>query len=546
MITQFQRLIHRHGRWIFLILLGVIIISFLLWDYGTMGRMDSSRTPTIRVYGRTVSPRELETSKKLYRLNLQLATGQPVETNSRADRLIQQKTLEQMAMAEKAVRMGISVNDQEVEAEARSLISQMRRAYFPNVKSDEEAFSEFVNMVLEPRALTVADLDQMLRTNLVLKKLAHLLTSTVHVTPQEVEQYALEQLEKKNASFIRFDVTDYMSQVKASPEDLRRYYELNTNMFMVSDQVRVAYVLFPPKEVGVTVSEEEIKSIYDANKAAFMKPDGTMKALKDVSDTLRQEIRRQKALEASESEATEFTVKLAAEPGKAAPTFDDLAKQKGLSVKQTDFFSKTEIKQGIPREFARGVDLSMENRVSDPILSSEGVYVLSLLEKKPSYLPAFEKVKDSVKASYEAKKALEMAREAGEKARQETVSMLASGKKFDQISSALKLHARTLKPFNALDRSPTEAYEMMAHRAAAKVRAGEVSDLVPDTTGGFFVYVQSVEAPKPDDLAKFKPQAQVFLAQTGSRPVFEDFHRLVVKEGLPASFAEDALKDVLE
>ncbi len=545
MITQFQRLIHRHGRWIFLILLGVIIISFLLWNDNGMGssrELAKSDTPT--VYGKHVSARELETEKKIYRLNLQLMAGRTIDTTAAANRLLEQKSLEQMAMVEKAHRLGVVVSDAELEQEARNMISEMRRAYFKDAKSDQDAFSEFVSTVLEPRALTWPDFEASLRDSLTIRKLIQLLSSTVKITPQQLDQFSTEQLEMRTAFLVRFDLTDYMGQVKPAPEDLVRFYEMNTNTFMVSEQVRVAYVQFPPQDKNITVGDEEIKSMYEDNKAAFMKPDGTVKALKDVSDTLRQEIHRQKALEQAGQEAMDFTVKITPKPGETVPAFDVLAKQKGLIVKQTDFFNSTEVKPGIPREFTtKAFDLTSENPVSDPIPSPEGVYVLSLLEKKPPYLPPFDKVKDSVKASYEAKKALQITREAGEKARQEAISLLASGKKFDQVSSELKLRPRAMKPFNALEKSSGEPYESMAHRAALKVPAGGLSDLVPDTTGAFFVFVQSVEMPKGDEIAKFKPQAEQFLAQVNSRPLFDDFHRMVVKEALPASYAEAAVRD---
>jgi parvulin-like peptidyl-prolyl isomerase len=161
MITHFQRIIHRHGRWIFLILLGFILVAFIHWDYAGYASA-SSRGPAPTggtVYGKKVNARELDYAKRRFVLNFLLMTGQNIPANEMMDARVEEQVLNQMALIEKARRMGITVTDEELFRDFQQFIKQMRQHSFKDAENDEEVYRRFVSEVLGPRRLNAKDLE---------------------------------------------------------------------------------------------------------------------------------------------------------------------------------------------------------------------------------------------------------------------------------------------------------------------------------------------------------------------------------------------------
>src|SRR3989338_9467591 len=138
MITRFQRIIHRHGKWIFLILLGFVIVAFLLWDYVGLNFRTQGTPANVHIYGRKILTRELDVAKRRLALNILLTSGRSVPLNEQANKWITEQTLYRMALAEKARRLGITVTDDEVTAELKQMVKDLKQYFFKKAQSDEE------------------------------------------------------------------------------------------------------------------------------------------------------------------------------------------------------------------------------------------------------------------------------------------------------------------------------------------------------------------------------------------------------------------------
>ncbi len=527
MITSFQRIIHRHGRWIFLVLLGIILVAFVMMDYWGVSsgfRQDSVRSQ--RVYGRKVDARELDLTKRRVYLNFSLSSGREIRPTERIDAWVENQALQRIALLEKARRLGIVSTDKEVVAEARQFFLNQKGEY------DSSAYAQFASEWLPSRRLSEADFEILMHGNVILRKLMALIASTAKITPQQVTTFTGEVLEKLTVSACQFELNEYLSEVKPNEPELRNFYRQYPNRFRTPEKVRIAYAVFPIRASKIAVTDQELKAAYEANRKMFTTADGKVKSLKEVAESLRKDLAHQKAMQETMRQATEFTIQMVSEEGKPPPAFDVLAKKNGVEVKQTAFFGSNELAPGIsiPEFTAAAFKMSAENPISDPIPSQNAVYVLQFLEKQASSLPPFEQVKEAVKNAFIAETALKLARENGEKKRQELMSLLRSGKSFEQVVAILKLRPKTFKGFNAAGASSTDPYEGNVQRISFQIPTGSLSDFIPNAAGGFFVYVHSRQGPKSDEISMWEPQIRRALLQTQQQHVLQDFQQAVLDE----------------
>ncbi len=538
MITHFQRAIHRHGRWIFMILLGVVIITFLLWGAGDVFQGSRQTATAGTVYGRTIDLRELESAKRLFVFNLAFRSGGNFQLNRQTEALVEQASLRRMAMVEKARRLGITVSNEEVEAE-------IRPNFLKDGKMDETAYDRFVSEGLMPRGLTEEDFENMVYEDLLLEKLFNLVGSTVKVASRQVRAYTEELSENLTISTCRFEMSDFMKQVKPTEEQLVSFHRDHPDQFRTPAKVRVSYVTFPVQTSNVTISDQELQEVYEANRAMFASADGKVKPLKEVSISLRRQLAQEKAMQNAEKEAADFTIQLVPEPGKKISSFDVLAGEKSLMIKQTGFLAPNEQADGIStHEFTSvAFNLSPEIPVSDPVLSTNAVYVLHFLEQQPNSLPPYEQVKATVKTACVTDLALKLARETGDQKRRELIVMLESGKTFTQAADKLKLKPQTFKNFSQIDSLPKDPFETTARQASFQLAAGAVSDLIPNISGGFFVHVLSRQGAKMEEVAKLEPRIHQGLIQMQRQLLLQDFQQSVVDEALVKTASTESLPE---
>lgn len=537
MITRFQRIIHRHGKWIFLLLLGFIIVAFLLWDYVGLNLRAQGIPANVNVYGRKINARELDTAKRRLVLNILLTSGRSVPLNEQANKWVTEQTLYRMALAEKARRLGITVTDDEVTAALKQIVSDLKQYFFKKAQSNEEAYNLFVSEVLLPRRLTEGDLELLIRENLALNKLLMTIRSTAKITPKQITTAASEMLERLTVSACWFELNDYMSQIKPTEKQLTQFYHDHPDRFYTTPKVQVDYVLFPITISKISATDQELQEAYEASRG---KLGGKQKSFNEVRNELRRELIQQKGVQQSVREATEFTLKLVPEPGKSVPNFAELAKKNNLAIKQTPLFWKNELAPGVstPEFVAAAFNLTPENSVSDPIASTEGVYVLHLLNQQLSVLQPYDQVKDAVRSAFLAEEALKVAREDGQKKRNELMILFNEGKTFEQAAGVLHLKVRSIKNFNMAEAMGTagkassseDPFESSAQKAAFQVPAGVASDFIPNLSGGFFVYVHSRQKAKTEEIAKFEPIIRPSMIQMQQQIVIQDFQRSTIEE----------------
>ncbi|MDD2708339.1 MAG: SurA N-terminal domain-containing protein [Verrucomicrobiae bacterium] len=527
MIIALQRAIHHYKRWIFFTLLAVILVAFVLWDYGAWSNRMGDDLRRVEVYGQMVSPQNLDKARRLMVMNYDMMGRRSSDMTERQRIMMEDQILRRMALVEKARQMGLVATDDELAEAVR-----MNPMFASNGQFSQDAFNRFLGQVLATRRLTDVDYEQMMREDIVIRKLMVMIAETAPVSSSEVKKLASEFAETVNAAACRFDAADFLAQVKPSEDQLQAYFKEHAAQFQVPEKRRVVYVAFPFDTAKFNPTDQEAQEAYEKNKAVFVQADGKPKPFKDVAAKIRSDLARRHAAQEAGKLATEFTVKLVPEPGKPQVSFEALATQCGLTVKQTDFFAS---RDSIPGVTARGFAsaafrLTEDVRVSDPVEDGGAYLVLQLLERKsPEPLP-FEKVRQDVLKTVADEAAMKLAREKAEEKRKAVEQQMSEGKTFLQAAAAQGLKPVAMKGFTIMDNPGNDHFENAARRTVLRMQPGVVSELTPQPKGVFFASVLSRTSGKPEDVARMEPQVRDYLLRSQQNCVLQDFERAVVQE----------------
>jgi hypothetical protein len=527
MIIKLQRVMHRHGRWVFLFLLAVVIFAFILWDYAGWSNRMSYVLPNAMIYGQRINHRDLDVSKKLIQMHRDFMGRREVQLTERQDALLEEQILRRMALVEKARRLGIQATDMEV-VEA----IQQNPLFSYNGQFNQEAYTRFVTEILPGRGLSGASYEAMVREEVMVRKLLMTIASTARLTPQQLQAFANELAEGISVAYCRFDVSEFINSVKPTDDEVKAYFAAHGKRFQIPEKRKVAYVAFPIETSKVVVSDKDLQAAYEQNKPVFTQPDGKVKPFSEVAERLRTELQRRMAVQESGRRATDFTVKLVPEPGKDTVSFDALAKEAGLPVKESGFFSANDRVEGVsaPSFAAAAFRLSKDTNVSDPVEGADAVYVLSLVAQKPIEMPPFDAVKSEARSACVASAALKTARDRGEEKRRALEILLKEGKPFDKAIASLSLKAQTIPAFKMTDSMSKDYFEGIVRRVAVSLPVGGVSECIPQSTGSFFVVVTARKPATPEEVVQVQPQARMLLAQNQQEYVVEAFEKAVMDE----------------
>lgn len=298
--------------------------------------------------------------------------------------------------------------------------------------------------------------------------------------------------EKIRVRYIVINPDEFKDKVKITDEEIREYYEDNLASFRVKRQIKARHILFrlPPdatkeQEKKVRKKAEEVLKEARAgkdfaelakkysegptkskggdlgyfSKGMMVKPfeDAAFKLKKgEISDLVRtrfgyhiikvEDMRdaRTKPLNEVKGQIRDLLVRtkckdLAYDKGLSLidqmPYEVDLskyAKEHSLTVNSTDFFSKTEPIPGLGGDpKLRETLFALEKEETTDLIELNGkYYIFQVAERKPSYLPKLEDVKDKVKSRFIEDKAAQAAKEAAERFLKE----VRSGKAWDKLA----------------------------------------------------------------------------------------------------------------
>jgi hypothetical protein len=477
-----MKLLRRHKDWL-MIVIAILAIPFIFYfvqrpDYGAI-RADQFA----RIYDRNVSTLEAQQIARLLSLAQALGMSDFVGimtagTGFNQNQAAVQFIVNLLVLRHEADRLGLRPSASEIADVVRKLPAFQGDSGF-----DINKFNNLVQNGLAPLGLSEEHIEQLVRDQISLNEIQHLLAAGVSLPKSELDENFQRGYDKLYVRVIRFRSTDFDKDTKINAEDVQKYYEAHKSELKTDEKRKVEFI-------QLTMTEEEKK----------LTGKGRIEALQKLADR-----------------ATDFTQALLQKDA----DFKLAAAKFQLPLHETGEFTAAEPDPQLkvdPKLAAAAFKLSAQETNSDPVQVADGFYILHLTgttEVRPLTLEeARPKIVDTLKKA----RSRELMSTKGGEVVQQLREAKQSGQPLEAAIQKTGVNADKLPPFSLIEEEQQKSdgkeqknqpSELPAVKnAVALLKVGDVSDFVPSGTDGFIVILEKrdslVDANAADKKAAFE------------------------------------------
>ncbi|MDQ8193096.1 hypothetical protein QEH59_01570 [Coraliomargarita sp. SDUM461004] len=557
MISWIQHHLIRHGRWIFLSLLALIIVAFVFTIGNTPGcTTDRSGYQENLFYGIDLNAsRERDVIIEKVQLSAYL-NGQQI----RSDEQFQNQLTSRIALLHLADEIGVPAPDQQTLADYITTKNAFRGA---DGEFSADAYTSFVDsMESNPRSqqgLILIVLEEDYRMN----QIGSVLSGPGYLLPSEALAQTQRNRTKLTLATAELDYAAFTPEIPEDKAALSEYYENNKLRYEIPERIQASYVAFKNDQYATQLpeaSEAELREHFIANRAQFVAEfeankasstknsddtasDDTAEApvtFADVREAVAQSYLTEQESRIANQAAQAFAYKLYRDEIKRdSAAFNELLNTSNVSLTKIEPYTLAGASQrALSAELLESAFQLGGNRYfSDAYPIDGGFAVLIYQGRIAPEVPSLEEVQDEVLADYQAEEKRRLFNEKGENLQAELEAKLSEGSTFTEAAETLGLNAQSFETFSAQD-APTEL-NRSALQKAQSMQAGEISPMLTSGGTGIFVYLENKEIPEIANDDEDLTQAEEYLARFAAYTSGTSFANELVFRGLPDTSTEE-------
>ncbi|MGD9800867.1 MAG: peptidyl-prolyl cis-trans isomerase [Parvularculaceae bacterium] len=471
MLKQIRGTLKRVGAWI---VVPLVVLGFIFVGVPEVRQLASNHA--VKVGGEGFSALTVQREFDRYATNRRLSGD---ESFDRAQAIelgvpnqIVQSLATRAALDQEAGRMGLLVPRSAVREflQSNEQFKNPRTGKFDN---------EVLTNIMREYNYGVREFEDRLQSDLLRNQLTSALNAAGGAPKAFIDSLVLRETEQRTISYLTVTSDMAGDASEETPEALKKYYEDNASQFMAPEYRTFTTVILKDADFAETesISEDELKKIYDATKARYETPEKRSLYQLTFDD--------------------EAKAKAAADALKSGQPFETIADGEGktlASVTLTDI----EKRDLLDPKVAEGAFKATEaGAVVGPIEGVFGYTIAQLISISPASVRSFDDVRSEIEAdaqSKDIKKKLFEAIDEIENARDTGASLADAAKSADAV---------------AIEYGPVDSYsfgaggEIVADipadvlKEAFRLDEGEESDAIEldDKSGYFFVVVSEVRPP---------------------------------------------------
>lgn len=490
----------RKHRWILIIALSIVAITFVFWGVGPAAQSGGgvANSNFGSIYGQQISRQEYENAKREFYIFYWFQHHEWPDNMKEADQ--EQEIYLRLMLAKKAELLGIHVSD---ESAASAALAMLRSLDSNGQHVSPELFVQRVlnQEPVDGKPLGNEDFALFARRDLAIQQLIRAMGMTGNlITPQDAQAIYQKDYQELAAQMVSFSASNYLSEVTATPAQVAQFYTNEMAYYRLPDRVQVSYVEFNVTNfmAQAKAALTNLSDIVDANYQR-LGPDAfpDAKTPEAAKAEIREQIIRQQALADAAKVANEFDTEVYNKTPLSASNFVALAKQQGLALHTPKPFGR----QYGPEEFLApatfvqaAFDLTPDNPISEVVRGQDGVYVLALDGQFPSEIPPLEQIRSQVATDLQTQEAIALAQRAGSNFVMRLQVQMAAGKTFASACVADGLHPDVLPSFSLSTKVLPGLDEHVdlsqLQQAAFSTPVGHASNFEETQYGGFVVYVE--------------------------------------------------------
>jgi peptidyl-prolyl cis-trans isomerase D len=395
-----------------------------------------------------------------------------------ARQIVENLVFEKMLEIE-AKRLGISVTEAEVADRIKAMLP-------PTAIENGAIKMDVYESLVSQNGGTVKEFETAIQQGMLQEKVQELVTSTVSVSPEEIQLEFLRKNEKIKLEYAVIHPDSLESQVQASDADLSAYYEKNKTRYLIQEQRVARYILIDPAELQakVNVPDAEIQAYYNSNLDSYKVQDraqisGIKFNTMGKGDAEIAEIRK-KADEALK------------EAKKPNAKFEDVVKKytEDAATKDKGGDMGWIIRGQALGEIERAAFSVPKGSISDPIQTQIGIYIIKVNDRETARTKSMAEVLPSILETLSAKKAQALADSDVQKMSDAIRST--AHPSLDDLAKQFGLAVGETKPVTAADQTPELGASPELHTAIFTMRIGEVSQPIISDRGRAVISVKSI------------------------------------------------------
>jgi peptidyl-prolyl cis-trans isomerase D len=557
MISWIQHHLIRHGRWIFLTLLAVIILAFVFTIGNTPGcTTDRSNYQQNLFYGIDLNaPRERDPLVEKVSLSAYLNNQQ-----IRTDQQFQGQLTSRIAMLHLADEVGIPSPTQERLAEYIKTKNVFRG---PDGEFSPDAYTRFVDQFESNPRASKGMVINILEEDFRIEQVSAALAGPGYLLPSEASVHAQRSRTTLSLATAVMTYASFEPEIEPDVATLKAYYEANKQRYEIPERVEASYVLFESDRFADQISaasEAELREHFAANRAEFVaeyeaarpkpvKADEAEEAEEAAEpeavtfDKVREAVARsytkQRAAEVAHEAATAFAYQLYRDDiALDSAPFNQLLNQAGVSLTEIVPYTEAGARQRAlsPEMLESAFALTGKRYYSDAYELDNGYAVLIYKSRIDPVIPPYEEVASEVSADYKTEEKRRLFNEKGESLKAELEAAVADGTAFSEAAESLGLKVNTYDSFEVKD-APAQL-NRSALQQAQSLSAGEITPMLTLSGTGTFVYVESKEVPELSEEDPDLAQTRSMLERWASFTTRSELTNELVLRGLPGERAE--------
>ena len=556
MISWIQHHLIRHGRWIFLTLLALIIVAFVFTIGATPGcTTDRSGYEENLFYGIDLnSPRDSEVIIEKVQLSA-ILNGQEI----RSDEQFQNQLTSRIALLHLAEEIGVPSPKQETLSDYITTKAVFLGA---DGKFSTDAYTSFVDsMESNPRTsqgLVIVVLEEDYRIN----QIGSVLSGPGYLLPAEAISQTQRRATELSLTTAELNYADFSPEITIEETALREYYEANKLRYEIPERIKASYVYFNLKayeEKVPTPSETELREHFLSNQDSFVADYELTKPAESVADVEEETPKEANTVTFSDvreavtqSYLVEQEARMANEAAQGfaytlyrdeikrdSAAFNKLLNEANLSLTEIEPYTLAGAKQrALSSDLLESAFKLGGNRYySDAYAVDGGFAVLLYGGRIAPEIPEFEAVQSELTNDYKTDEKRRLFNERGESLQAKLKAKIAEGIDFIEAAEALGLGTASFDTF-LVQEAPRDL-NRSALQLAQGMQSGDISPMLTSDGRGIFVYVANKTVPEIASDNEDLTQAEDFLARYAAYTSGSAFANELVFLGLPEDTAEE-------
>ena len=508
------------GTWMIKALLGAIVVVFIFWGVGSWTTQREGIVATVN--GESISledyrnayNRLLDQARQSLGANLSDEMLKTLQIPKQAlDQLIDRTLLKQTAE-----RLKLKVSDEELAQSIRNTPAFQSGGVF-----DRRRYQQ----VLSINRMTPEIFEFSQRDSLLIDKLVRLVTDSAKVSETEAEGWYQWNQAAVKFDFVTVDADRYKN-ISVSGDEIMQYFERMKESYRTQPEIQVRYVRFDPEALSgeIQVKAEEIREYYEANSERFVIPktaEASHILIRVPSDALAEAV-------AKARERIEDILKQA----RAGKDFAQLAKEysEDEGTKDRGGALGAFPKEAMVPPFGDVAFATPAGQISDPVRTRFGWHLIRVAKVNEGRTRSLEEAQDEIQNQLKRERARSLAYDAAEAA----YDAAAVANDLAGTAAVRNLEVRTTEFFNRSGPVKGIASGPAFAQAAFQLNPGEISEILDLADGYYLMQVAETRPARVPELAVVEAQVkqdlikekQRELARKDAQSLLED-----VKNGVP-------------